>query len=51
MYSQTHYLSRSILALQLSELPENIRRRKAYIALAKNWREMAEVAAKVARPT
>jgi hypothetical protein len=46
MYSQQHYLTRSILAQELSEMPENCRRKKAYLALSLNWKKMADIAAK-----
>jgi hypothetical protein len=46
MYSEQHYLARSILAMELSEQPENIRKKKAYLALALNWKKMADIAAK-----
>jgi hypothetical protein len=49
MYSESHYLARSILAMELSEMPENIRRKKAYVALALNWKKMADKAAKAAK--
>ena len=42
MYSANHYLSRSILAKELSEMPENIGRKRAYIALSENWKRMAD---------
>ena len=47
MYTERHYLSRSILAKELSELPENIGRKAAYLALSKNWKRLADLAAKV----
>lgn len=47
MYSENHYLARSVLARELSEMPENIGRRKAYLALSANWKKMADLAAKV----
>lgn len=46
MYSENHYLSRSNLAKELSELPENIRRKKAYLALSVNWKNLADMSAK-----
>jgi hypothetical protein len=49
MYSQNHYLSRSALALELAKLPENIGRKTAYLALAKNWQKMAALAAEFTR--
>jgi hypothetical protein len=45
MYSEKHYRSRSILAKELSELPENTARKKAYLALAAHWKKLAEAAA------
>jgi len=45
MYSEQHYLSRSVLAKELSELPENIGRRQAYLALSDHWKKLAMVAA------
>jgi len=48
MYSQQHYLSRSILAMELSALPENIGRQRAYLALSENWKRMADRAASAA---
>jgi hypothetical protein len=45
MYSEQHYLSRSVLAKELSELPENIGRRQAYLALSDHWKKLAVVAA------
>jgi hypothetical protein len=45
MYSEQHYLSRSVLAKELSELPENIGRKRAYLALADHWKQLAMVAA------
>jgi hypothetical protein len=48
MYSAQHYLARSILAMELSEMPENIRRKRAYVALSLNWKKMADIAAKSA---
>jgi hypothetical protein len=50
MYSESHYRARSVLATELADLPENIGRKKAYMALAKNWRKMADMAAAFARP-
>ena len=51
MYSERHYLSRSKLAEELSELPENIRRKRAYLALAGRWKKLAAIAAaKIAKP-
>ena len=51
MYTQHHYLSRSILAMELSAMPENIGRRRDYVSLAQNWKKLADAAAKsVARP-
>jgi hypothetical protein len=47
MYTERHYLSRSDLAKELSELPENTGRKKAYLALSDNWKKMADLAAKV----
>ena len=47
MYSERHYLTRSILAMELAQLPENIRRRRAYIALSVNWKKLADAAARV----
>ena len=44
MYSPNHYLSRSVLAKELAELPDNIGRRKAYLALAANWQRLADIA-------
>lgn len=49
MYSQQHYLSRSIMAMELSELPENIGRRRAYLALSENWKRMADRAARATK--
>jgi hypothetical protein len=46
MYSEKHYLSRAILATELSEMPENIRRKRAYQALANNWKKLAGIAAR-----
>ena len=46
MYSEQHYLSRSILAKELSEMPENIGRKRAYLALSVNWKKLADMAAK-----
>jgi hypothetical protein len=46
MYPQHHYLSRSILAMELSAMPENIGRRRAYISLSLNWKKLADAAAK-----
>jgi len=48
MYSEQHYLSRSNLAKELSEMPENIGRKRAYMALSSNWKKLAERAAKAA---
>jgi hypothetical protein len=48
MYPQHHYLSRSILAMELSEMPENIARRRAYVSLSLTWKKLAEAAAKSA---
>jgi hypothetical protein len=45
MYSEQHYRSRSVLAKELSELPENVRRRRAYLKLSEYWRNLAVVAA------
>jgi hypothetical protein len=45
MYSEKHYRSRSILAKELAELPENSARKKAYLALAAHWKKLAEAAA------
>ena len=41
MYSAQHYLTRSSQAAELAEMPENIRRRKAYLELATRWRKLA----------
>jgi hypothetical protein len=46
MYSENHYRSRSNLAKEMSEMPENIRRKRAYIALSVNWKKLADMAAK-----
>lgn len=45
MYTERHYLSRSQLAKELSELPENVRRKRAYLALSEHWRKLAAIAA------
>jgi hypothetical protein len=45
MYSEQHYLSRSVLAKELSELPENVGRRQAYLALSDHWKKLAAIAA------
>jgi hypothetical protein len=50
MYPERHYLTRSILARELSELPENIGRKKAYLALSTNWKRLADMVAKSAIP-
>ena len=50
MYSERHYLSRSTLAMELSEQPENIRQRKAYQELSIYWKKLAEAAALGFRP-
>jgi hypothetical protein len=50
MYSERHYLSRSALALELSEQPENVRQRKAYLELSLHWKKLAEAAALGFRP-
>jgi hypothetical protein len=42
MYSEHHYLSRSTLAKELAQLPENIRQRKAYLEIADRWRKLAD---------
>jgi hypothetical protein len=47
MYSEQHYLARSILAKELAEMPENIGRQRAYLALSLNWKKLADIAAKV----
>jgi hypothetical protein len=46
MYSENHYLSRSNLAKELSEMPENFRRKRAYMALSVNWKKLADISAK-----
>jgi hypothetical protein len=45
MYSEQHYRSRSILAKELSELPENVRRKRAYLKLSEYWKNLAAIAA------
>ena len=45
MFSEQHYRARSVLAQELSELPENLRRRKAYVALSIHWRKLADIVA------
>ena len=47
MYSEQHYLSRSILAKELSKMPENLGRKRAYIALSTKWKKLADMAARV----
>ena len=45
MYSEQHYRSGSALAKELSELPENIQRKRAYMKLSEYWKNLAAVAA------
>jgi len=45
MYTASFYLTRSVLAHELSELPENIRRKRAYEELSRRWRVLAAKAA------
>ena len=41
MYSERHYLSRSILAEELAHLPENISRTQVYLELSMRWKILA----------
>jgi len=50
MYSAQHYLSRSNQAVELAEMPENIRRKKAYLELAARWRTLAAAIGGQERP-
>jgi hypothetical protein len=47
MFSEQHYRTCSALAQELSELPENVRRRKAYIALSIHWKKLADIVARL----
>ena len=50
MYSAQHYLTRSNQAIELAEMPENIRRKKAYLELAAYWRKLAAAIGGAERP-
>jgi hypothetical protein len=45
MYSEHHYISRSVLAEELALLPENAQRKRAYLELAARWRKLAAAVA------
>ena len=47
MYSERHYLCRSVLAMELAQMPGNISRKSAYLALSLNWKQLAEIAAEI----
>jgi len=44
MHTESYYRTRSLLAHELSELPENIRRKRAYEELSRRWSELAATA-------
>jgi len=45
MYSERHYLSRSVLAEELAQLPENVKQKRAYLEIAGRWRKLAAAVA------
>jgi len=45
MHTESFYRLRAVLAHELSELPENIRRKRAYEELARRWGILAATAA------
>jgi hypothetical protein len=45
MHTESFYRTRSVLAHELSELPENIRRKRAYEELSRRWGVLAAAAA------
>jgi hypothetical protein len=45
MHTESFYRLRAVLAHELSELPENIRRKRAYEELSRRWSILAATAA------